>query len=280
MQPSLGIIAGSGSYPLLLARSARAAGVSRVVAAAFEHETDPVLPTLVDHTEWMRVGQLGRLLSFFQKQGVDRAIMAGQIAPKNLFDLRPDLKALLLLGGLRERNAESLFGAVADALAKAGVTLLPATTYLEDHLAAAGHLAGPAPGKRARLDVRFALRTAKATSALDIGQSVVVRHGTVLAVEAFEGTDAAIRRGGELAGTRGGATLGKVSKSNQDLRFDVPVIGPRTLQTAGEARLSAIAVEAGRTLLLDRPEIARLAERYKISVVGVETGEAGNNLPA
>ena len=266
---SLGIVAGSGSYPLLLAQAARRAGVGRLVVAAFENETDPALAELADETGWMRVGQLGRLLSFFQKQGVTRAIMAGQIAPKNLFDLRPDLKALLLLGTLKERNAESLFGAVADALAKVGVTLLPATTYLEDHLAAAGHLAGPVPGKRTLGDVEFALRTAKATSALDIGQAVVVRHGTVLAVEAFEGTDAAIRRGGALAGKKGGATLGKVSKPNQDLRFDVPVIGPRTLQTAGEARLAAIGVEAGKTLLLEREEIVRLANLHGVSVVGV-----------
>lgn len=269
MQASLGIIAGSGQYPLLLARAARRAGEGRLVAATFEQETDPALAGLVDHAESMRVGQLGKLLAYFQRQGVDRAIMAGQIAPKNLFDLRPDLKALLLLGRLRERNAESLFGAVADELARAGVTLLPATTYLEDHLAAAGPLAGPKPGKRVLLDVAFALRTAKATSALDIGQSVVVRHGTVLAVEAFEGTDAAIRRGGLLAGGKGGATLGKVSKPGQDLRFDVPVIGPQTLRTAGEARLAAIAVEAGKTLLLDREEIVRLADRHRISVVGV-----------
>ena len=270
MTAPLGIIAGSGSYPLILARAARTAGVPRLVVAAFENETDPALAALADEIAWMRVGQLGRMLAFFQKHAVPRAIMAGQIAPKNLFDLRPDLKALLLLGRLRERNAASLFGAIADELGKTGVTLLPATTFLEHLLAAPGHLAGPAPGKRAWMDVEFAMRTAKQVSALDIGQSVVVRHGTVLAVEAFEGTDAAIRRGGALAGGKGGAVLGKVSKPGQDLRFDVPVIGPRTLETAAEARLAVIAVEAGRTLLLEREEITALAERHRISVVGVD----------
>ena len=273
MNLPLGIIAGSGSYPLILARAARAAGVPRLVVAAFENETDPSLAALVDEIAWMHVGQLGRMLSYFQKQAVPRAIMAGQIAPKNLFDLRPDLKALLLLGRLRERNAESLFGAIADELGKTGVTLLPATTFLEHLLAAPGHLAGPVPGKRAWLDVEFAMRTAKQVSALDIGQSVVVRHGTVLAVEAFEGTDAAIRRGGALAGGKGGAVLGKVSKPNQDLRFDVPVIGPRTLESAAEARLSVIAVEAGRTLLLEREQIAVLAGRHRVSVVGVDAAK-------
>ena len=196
--------------------------------------------------------------------------MAGQIAPKNLFDLRPDFKALLLLGRLRERNAESLFGAVADELARAGVELLPATTYLEHLLTPAGHIAGPALGKRARLDVAFALRIAKEVSALDIGQSVVVKNGTVLAVEAFEGTDAALRRGGALAGPKGGAVLAKVSKPNQDLRFDVPVIGPRTLETAAEARVGVIVVEAGKTLLLEKETLIALAARHRIAVMGGE----------
>jgi DUF1009 family protein len=263
----LGLIAGSGNYPLLLARAARAAGVRRIAAAAFENETDPALAPLVDEIAWLRVGQLGRLLGFFVKAGIHRAIMAGQIAPKNLFDLRPDIKALLLLGKLRERNAASLFGAIADELAKAGVCLLPATTYLEDLLAGDGHLAGPAPGKRQLDDIDFAMRIARRISELDIGQSVVVRHGTVLAVEAFEGTDNAIRRGGSLAG-KGGAVLAKVSKPGQDFRFDVPVIGTRTLETAAEARLGVVAVEAGKTLMLEPERIAELARRHRITVVG------------
>jgi DUF1009 family protein len=265
----LGIIAGSGAYPILLARAARAAGVGRIVVAAFENETDAALAELVDEVDWMRVGQLGRLLAYFQKRGISRAIMAGQIAPKNLFDLRPDLKALLLLGKLKERNAESLFGAIGDELARVGVELLPATTYLEHLLATAGRIAGPAPGRRAWADVEFGLRMARQTSALDIGQSVVVRHGTVLAVEAFEGTDAAVRRGGALAGRRGGAVLVKVAKPNQDFRFDVPVIGPRTLEGAAEARVAVVAVEAGRTLLLERERLVELAARLGVSVVGV-----------
>jgi DUF1009 family protein len=263
----LGIIAGSGDYPLLLARAARAAGAAPIVAAAFEGETDPALVALADEIGWLRVGQLGRLLAFFQKRGIHRAIMAGQIAPKNLFDLRPDLKALLLLGKLRERNAASLFGAIADELAKVGVCLLPATTYLEHFLAGSGHLAGPVPGRRQWDDVAFAMRVARQVSALDIGQSVVVRHGTVLAVEAFEGTDRAIERGGALAG-KGGAVLAKVSKPEQDFRFDVPVIGTRTLETAARAKLSVIAVETGKTLLLEPARIAELAQRHKISLVG------------
>lgn len=264
----LGLIAGSGQYPLLLARSARASGVSRIVAAAFENETDPALVPLVDEIAWLRVGQLGRMLSFFSQRKVPDAIMAGQIAPKNLFDLRPDLKALLLLGRLRERNAASLFGAIADELAKVGVTLLPATSYLEHLLAPAGHFAGPAPGRRLLEDMDFAMRIARQVSALDIGQSVVVRHGTVLAVEGFEGTDACIRRGGSLAG-KGGAVLAKVSKPKQDMRFDVPVIGSRTLEAAAEARLAGVAVEAGRTLVLEPERIAALASAHRIAAMGL-----------
>jgi DUF1009 family protein len=248
--------------------------VPRIVAAAFENETDPALAALVDEIAWLRVGQLGRLLTFFKAQAIPRAIMAGQIAPKNLFDLRPDFKALLLLGRLRERNAESLFGAVADELLRAGVELLPATTYLEHLLAPVGHIAGPALGRRGRFDVAFALRIAKAVSALDIGQSVLVKNGTVLAVEAFEGTDVTIRRGGALAGPKGGAVLAKVSKPNQDLRFDVPVIGPRTLETAAEARIGVIVVEAGKTLLLENDTLRALAARHRITLVG-ETGPGG-----
>src|ERR1700731_3726152 len=144
-QSPLGIIAGNGEYPFLVARAARQSGVPVVHIAAFENETRSELADHADSIEWMRVGQLNRLIKYFGKTGVRRAIMAGQIAPKNLFNLRPDFKALILLGGLKKRNAETLFGAVADELAKAGVELLPATTYLEDCLAEEGLIAGPKP---------------------------------------------------------------------------------------------------------------------------------------
>ena len=266
LETPLAIIAGSGAYPLAMARAARAAGVPRIVAAAFENETSPELVPLVDAIEWMRVGQLGRLLRFLRDSGVPRAVMSGQIHPKNLFDLRPDLKALVLLGKLRERNAESIFGAIADEMHKAGVTLLPATSYMEEFLAPEGLIAGPKPGRRALLDVDFGYRIARESSRLDIGQTVVVKGGTVLAVEAFEGTNAAIRRGGELG--RKDSVMVKVSKPNQDFRFDVPVVGPVTLQTACEARVSVIAVEAGRTLLLEREQLFQLAHSSGITLYG------------
>ena len=265
---SLGIIAGSGTYPFARARAARAAGVPRLVAAAFENETDPALAGLVDEIEWMRVGQLGRLIKTFSSRKVEQVIMVGQIAPGNLFDLRPDLKAFLILAKLRERNAESIFGAIGDELAKAGVTLLPATTFMEEHLAGAGVFAGPRLSRREEGDVRFGFGIAKEISRLDIGQTVVVKGGTVLAVEGFDGTNATIKRGGQLG--KGDSVVVKVSKPNQDFRFDVPVIGPATLETAAGAQIRVIAVEAGRTLVLERERVTEMAAQLKVSLFGLE----------
>ena len=264
----LAIIAGNGSYPHAMARGARAAGVKRIVACAFENETSEDLAKLVDQIEWMRVGQLGKMLRFLKDSGAKQAVMSGQIAPKNLFDLRPDIKAVLLLGKLRERNAESIFGAIADSMKEAGVELMPATSYMEEALAPAGLVAGPAPSRKTLADLEFGMRIAKETSRLDIGQTVVVKRGTVLAVEAFEGTNAAVLRGGELG--KKDAVVVKVSKPRQDLRFDVPVIGPVTIQTAAGARIAAIGVESGKTLLLEPEKLRQLASAHSISVFGLE----------
>jgi UDP-2,3-diacylglucosamine hydrolase len=261
----LGIIAGNGVYPRLLANAARKVGVKKIVAAAFTDETDPVLEQQVDILEWMRVGQLGRLLKFFRSQDVHHAIMAGQIAPKNLFDLRPDLKALMLLGKLKERNAESIFAAIADELAKIDVDLLPATTFLENLLARPGLIAGPKLSPRQEQDVEFGWIVAKEIARLDIGQTIVIKNGTIVAVEALEGTNEAIKRGGTLAGE--GAVMVKVSKPNQDMRFDVPVIGVETVRIAAESGVRVVAVEAGKTLLLERDAVAELAERSHMSLL-------------
>ena len=262
---ALGIIAGNGVYPRLLADSARNAGVKKIVAAAFTGETDSALARHVDLVQWMRVGQLSRLLKFFREQQVHHAIMAGQIAPKNLFDLRPDWKALLLLGKLKQRNAESIFTAIADELSKVDVDLLSATTFLEASLAPSGLIAGPKLSRGEKGDVDFGWKMAKEIARLDIGQTAIVKNGTVVAVEAFEGTNDAIRRGGALA--RKDAIMVKETKPNQDMRFDVPVIGVETIRIAADARLRVIAIEAGKTLLLERDAIVDLAERAKISVV-------------
>lgn len=265
---SITIIAGSGKYPLLLAVEARRAGVGRVFAAAFEGETSPEIAELTDGVKWMRVGQLGRLLEALKDFGAPAAMMAGQIAPSNLFNLRPDVRALVLLAKLPVRNAETLFGTIADEIGRVGVELLPAMTFLEAYLAAPGHIAGPPLRRREIDDAQFGFRIAKETSRLDIGQTVVVRNGTVLAVEAFEGTNEAIRRGGALGNGR--ATVVKVSKRNQDFRFDVPVIGPVTLETAAAVGVRTIVVEAGRTLLLERENLIEAANARKITIFGAE----------
>lgn len=261
----LGIIAGNGIYPRLLADSARKAGVKSISAAAFQGETDPAIAQHADAVGWLRVGQLSKLLSFFRDQKVQHAIMAGQIAPKNLFDLRPDWKALLLLAKLKQRNAETIFAAIADELARIGIELLPATTFLGDHLASAGLIAGPKLSRREEEDVEFGWKIAKEIARLDIGQMVIVKNGTVLAVEGFDGTNATIKRGGNLA--RKNAVMVKVAKAGQDMRFDVPVIGVETIRVAAEALLRVIVLEAGTTLLLERESLLDLAERAKISIL-------------
>jgi DUF1009 family protein len=262
----LGIIAGNGAYPRILADAARAAGIKKIVVAAFNDETDPAISRCVDVLEWSRVGQLSKLLNFFRTQKVHQAIMAGQIGPKNLFDLRPDTRALLLLAKLKQRNAESIFAAIANELRKIDVDLLPATTFLEDFLAPIGLISGVDLSRREAEDVDLGWRIAKEIARLDIGQTVLVKNGTVLAVEAFEGTNEAIKRSGALA--RKGAVMVKVAKPNQDMRFDVPVIGTDTIRTATEAKLRVIALEAEKTLLLERDAIIELAQREGISLLG------------
>ncbi len=261
----LGIIAGNGVYPRELAQAARRSGVKQIVAAAFVDETDRSIEKNADTVEWLRVGQLGKLLKFFRDHKVHQAIMAGQIAPKNLFDLRPDVKALVVLAKLKQRNAESIFTAIAGELKKVNVDLLPAITFMDDQLATKGLIAGQKLSRVEEDDVDLAWNVAKEIARLDIGQTIIVKNGTVLAVEAFEGTNDAIKRGGALA--REGAVMIKVAKPKQDMRFDVPVIGVETIKIAADAKLRVIAVEAGKTLLLERDKVVELAERSKISIV-------------
>ncbi len=262
---TLGLIAGNGVYPRLLAQAARKSGVKQIVAAAFTNETDPALAQYVDVIEWLRVGQLGKLLKTFRDANVRQAVMAGQIAPRNLFDLRPDWKALLILARLKQRNAETIFSAIAEELRKIDIDLLPATSYLEDQLASLGLIAGPKLSRRENEDVDLGWKVAKEIARLDIGQTVIVRHGTVLAVEGFDGTNETIQRGGKLAPK---AVMVKVAKPSQDMRFDVPVIGVETIRVAAEANIRVVAVEAGKTLLLEREAIVDLARRANISLLG------------
>ncbi len=262
---TVGMIAGNGIYPETFATAARKAGVETIAAAAFNDETEPHLAEMVDAIEWLRVGQLGKMIKFFKAQNVEHVVMVGQIAPKNLFDLRPDLRTLKMLSKVKVRNAESLFSAIAVEMEKDGIELIPATTYLDDLLPASGHVCGPVLSERQEEDAAYGFRIAKETSRLNIGQTVVVKKGTVLAVEAFEGTNEAVKRGGSLG--KGEAMMVKVSKPNQDFRFDVPVVGPATIETAAEAGVNAIIIEAESTLLLGKEEVFALCEQHSVSIV-------------
>ena len=262
----LGIIAGSGVYPRLLVEGARKAGVKKIVAVAVDGETDRSLEKLVDEIHWQRVGQLSRLLTTLRDAKVHHAIMAGQVAPKNLFDLRPDWRALLLLAKLKERNAASIFSAIAVQLREVDVELMPATRFLEDCLAPHGLISGPKLSRQEQRDVEFGWTIAKEVARLDIGQTVIVKAGTVLAVEGFDGTNATITRGGALA--RKGAVMVKVAKPGQDMRFDVPVVGVESLRVAQAAKVRVVAMEAGKTLMLQADEVRAAAVNAGISLVG------------
>ena len=265
----LGIIAGNRTLPLLFARQARKLRVQRLVAVAFEGETDPALEKLVDETIWLRVGQLSKMISAFRDRGISQCVMVGQIAPKNLYDFRPDLRAMALLLRLKEKNAHTIFGGIADELRKDGVELIEATPWLQPLMPGEGFRLGPKLSHAQRDAVAFGFGIAKEVSRLEIGQTVVVKNGTVLAVEGFEGTDRCLVRGGELAGKEGGAVAVKVAKFNHDMRFDIPCIGPQTLESCAAARIAVLALEPGKSLLLEQEACAALAESHKICLTTV-----------
>lgn len=263
---ALGIIAGNRTLPLLLAREARRLGVKRLIAVAFENETDPALADLVDEIVWLRVGQLSRLIEAFRDRSITQCVMAGQIAPKNLFDLRPDFLAVKMLFRLKEKNAHTLFGAIAEELSKGGVELVPAVPWLGEHIIRSGFMLGPKLSASQGADVAYGYGIAKEVSRLDIGQTVVVKDGTVLAVEGFEGTDACLSRGGKLAGAKGDAVAVKVAKQGHDLRFDIPCIGLGTIETCATAGVAVLAIESGKTLLLEKEAVEELARKKRICV--------------
>ncbi len=266
---SLGVIAGNRTLPLLFAKQARAQGVSRLVAVAFEGETDPVLASAVDEIVWLKVGQLSRMISAFTDRNITRCVMVGQIAPKNLFDFRPDLRAMGVLLRLKEKNAHTIFGAIADELKKDGVELIEATPWLKPLMPANDFQLGPKLTAGQRADVEFGFRIAKEISRLEIGQMAVVKSGAVLAVEGFEGTDQCLARGGALAGKEGGAIAVKVAKAGHDMRFDIPCIGLKTLETCAQTGISALALESGRTLLLEQEACEQLAKKNRISLTTI-----------
>ena len=266
---SLGLIAGNRSLPLEFARQTRAAGVKHLVAVAFENETDAALTPLVDEIVWLKVGQLSKMIAAFTGRGIRQCVMVGQIAPKNLYDLRPDLRAMGVLLRLKEKNAHTIFGAIAEELKKDGVELIEATPWLKPLMPAGGFQLGPKLSAEQKSDVDFGFRIARETSRLEIGQLVVVKNGVVLAVEGFEGTDQCLARGGQLAGKDGGAVAVKVAKPDHDMRFDIPCLGAQTVETCAASGVAVLALEAGKTLLLEQETCGQLAKKNRISVMTI-----------
>lgn len=278
----LGLIAGNGRFPFLLLDAARAQGFE-VVVAAIREETDAEMdrraaadPGITLH--WLSLGELSRLIDTFQKESVTRAVMAGQVRHKQIFSsIRPDWRLAKLLLNLRSRSTDMLIGAVAKVLADEGIELISSTSFLEPLLAQEGVLTRRAPNDTERSDVEYGLQVARAVSGLDIGQTVVIAAQACVAVEAMEGTDAAIERAGALMRSLPGdvstlersLTVVKVAKPNQDMRFDVPVIGTPTVETMLRAGATCLAVEAGRTLLFDRDSLLALADEKNIAILAV-----------
>jgi DUF1009 family protein len=263
-----GLIAGNGRFPFLVLEGARSRGVDMVVAAIKE-ETAPDIERLAAHVEWMGVGQLGRLIRYFKREQVTHAIMAGQVKHHQIFRLNalPDLRMVRMLARLSTKNTDSLIGAVADELAREGITLVDSTTFLQQFLAPEGAITRRAPTKEERVDIDYGLNIAREIARLDLGQTIAVKDRAVVALEAMEGTDAVITRAGEI--TRGRAfVVIKVAKPEQDMRFDVPVIGAPTIETMKSAGATAIHITANKTLLFDKDELISLADEYRISVVG------------
>ncbi len=263
------IIAGKGAYPRLLAESARAQGVRRIGVVAFRKETDPVINKMADEVRWIYLGQLGRLLDALREIGIPNAVMAGQITPTHLFRVRMDGALLQLLRRLPERNAHSIFDAVGEEIRNTGIELLPASSFMEKHMPAAGLLSRREPSESESADIRLGFHVAKTVSELDIGQTVVIKEGTILSVEAFEGTDAAILRAGKLGGH--GGVLVKVAKPGHDMRFDIPVIGLHTVKSIRKAGISAVAVEAGKAILLERESVIARLDQLNVAFTAVES---------
>jgi len=269
----IGIIAGGGQFPLLFARAAKAQG-REVVAVGHTGETWPELERDADFFQWVKLGQLGKIIKFFKKNGVCETAFLGTITKTRIFkEVWPDFKGLSLWNKIDVKQDDGILRAIAQTLEDEGIKVVESTLYLQELLFPKGVLTSRKPDDRQIADIRFGFNIAREVGRLDIGQCVVVRDCTVLAVEAIEGTDAAIKRGGELG--RKNAVVVKVKKPGQDFRFDLPAIGPKTIDSMREVQASVLAVEAGQALLFDRQEVIELAKKSNIIILGVQETEAG-----
>jgi DUF1009 family protein len=262
-----GLIAGNGKFPFMVLEGAKRAGVSLSVAAIRE-ETDPEIERVADNVTWVGIGQLGKMIRFFKSEGVERAIMAGQVKHVQIFSRAiPDARMLKMLLKLPRRNTDSLIGAVADELAGEGIELIDSTFFLQDYLPKAGTLARREPDERESQDIEYGLEIARKIAELNLGQTIVIRAKACVAIEAMEGTDATIRRAGELA--KGRLTVVKIAKPDQDMRFDVPVVGIPTIAAMLAAGATCLCITAGKTLMFDRDEMIQLGNENKIAIVAV-----------
>ena len=263
----LGLIAGNGQFPFLVIDGAHRAG-AQVAVAAIREETDASIEKVADRLTWVGIGQLGKMLKFFKHEGVEQAIMAGQVKHVQIFsNALPDVRMLKMLLRLSKRNTDALIGAVANELASEGIELIDSTYFLKDQLAQVGTLSKRAPDDRERGDIEYGLEVAREIGRLDLGQTIVVRDRACVAIEAMEGTDAVIRRAGELV--RGRLTVVKIAKPDQDMRFDVPVVGVPTVESMIAAQATCLCLNAGKTLMFDRDSMMALANKTKIAIVAV-----------
>ena len=261
-----GLIAGNGRFPFLVLEGARRAGV-RLAVAAIREETDPSIEREAESVVWVGIGQLNKMIRFFKREGVERAIMAGQVKHVQIFSSAlPDLRMLKMLLRLPRRNTDALIGAVADELASEGIELIDSTFFLKHLLPEPGTLTRRRPDERERGDIAYGLEVAREIARLDLGQTIVVRARACVAIEAMEGTDATVRRAGELA--RGKLTVVKVAKPDQDMRFDVPVIGVPTIVAMKAAGATVLSVDAAKTLMIDGDAIITAADEAGVAIVG------------
>jgi len=264
---TIGLIAGGGRFPLLFAESARRAG-HRVVVAAHVNQTDPGLEKLVDGFTWVKLGQFGKVLEVLKAAGCTQVVLLGSITKARFFrDAWLDALGLQILAKLAVKNDDSVLRAIAAALEERGLPVTDPAAFLQDRLAREGVMGRREPTEDQWADARYGLELARAIGRLDLGQTVVVKDGVALAVEALEGTDACIRRGGELS--KEGGVVVKSVKPQQDRRFDLPAVGPDTIDSMREAGCQVLAVEAGSTLVMDLDEVVRRADKAKIAVVGI-----------
>jgi len=267
---SLIIIAGRQAYPAMLAKAARDAGVKRIVVLGFKGETSREVLPLADQVIWANLGAMQPFLDKLEATGIKQCVMVGQIAPHNLFHLRYDKLAREMMAQLESKNAHTIFGAIVDAIESRGITVLPGNTFMECYTPEAGQLSRRAPTQREQADIALGLNLVKGTSAFEIGQTVAIRDGIIIAVEAFEGTNQTIQRAGKIG--KAGTVIVKVPKEGHDMRFDIPVVGVKTFKVMNKAKVSCLAVEAGKTILLEKEKLIALADQFDMAFVAIETG--------